>query len=97
MTISSVTPNTTYYLLVTGWQPANYGSFNIQAYIGNQFPLKIKLKDISASNSGTRNRIDWSTEFEIKGDEFELERSADGKNFMFLSKLPAKSQASSYC
>jgi hypothetical protein len=59
-------------------------------------PLVIDLKDISAVNVGSRNRIDWSTVKEEYGDRFELERSADGENFSKLAAISAKGAASSY-
>jgi hypothetical protein len=59
-------------------------------------PLVIDLKDISAVNVGSRNRIDWSTADEKKGDVFELERSDDGEHFSKLSRISAKGTASSY-
>jgi hypothetical protein len=60
------------------------------------FPLVIKLKDISATNLGAKNRVDWSTESELKSDKFELERSADGRNFTYLATIKAKGEASNY-
>jgi hypothetical protein len=60
------------------------------------FPLVIKLKDINATNLGAKNRVDWSTESELKSDKFELERSADGRNFTYLATIKAKGEASNY-
>jgi hypothetical protein len=59
-------------------------------------PLVIDLRDISAVNVSSRNRIDWSTTNEKAGDRFELERSADGENFSKLATINAKGVASSY-
>jgi hypothetical protein len=59
-------------------------------------PLAIGLLDIKAVNIGSRNRVDWSTESELASDKFELERSADGRNFTKLSTVNAKGQASTY-
>jgi hypothetical protein len=60
------------------------------------FPLVIKLKNINATNLGAKNRVDWSTESELKSDKFELERSADGRNFTYLATIKAKGEASNY-
>jgi len=60
------------------------------------FPLVIKLRDINATNLGAKNRVDWSTESELKSDKFELERSADGRNFTYLATIKAKGEASNY-
>jgi hypothetical protein len=62
--------------------------------IGN--PLLIKLSNITATNVGSRNRIDWFTESEVSSDKFELERSADGRSFTYLATLNAKGIASAY-
>jgi hypothetical protein len=59
-------------------------------------PLLIELKTISATNIGSRNRVDWATASEMTGDVFEIERSADGSSFSKLGVVSAKGEASSY-
>jgi hypothetical protein len=59
-------------------------------------PLAIKLTDITAVNAGNKNRVDWSTANEAAGDYFELERSADGIDFIKLSNVTAKGTGSNY-
>ena len=59
-------------------------------------PLLIDLAEISAVNVGKRNRVDWSTASEQRGDVFELQRSGDGDNFTKLTEINAKGEASSY-
>jgi hypothetical protein len=59
-------------------------------------PLIIDLKSISATNIGSRNRVDWSTASEALGDMFAIERSADGRNFAEMGTVAAKGQASAY-
>ncbi len=59
-------------------------------------PLLVDLKTISATNFGSRNRIDWSTASEAAGDILAIERSADGHNFTRMGIVAAKGQASSY-
>jgi len=87
--------NTTYYIRVYGFEPnvVDQGTFTIQA-LGT--PLAVKLSEISATNVGNRNRVDWITASETAGDRFELERSADGRNFSLLSAINVKGQASTY-
>jgi hypothetical protein len=70
--------------------------FSIFTMTGDITPLLIDLKDISAKNVATQNRIDWSTASEEKSDKFELERSLDGKNFNALATINAKGQPSAY-
>ncbi|MBS1782536.1 MAG: hypothetical protein JSS78_05685, partial [Bacteroidetes bacterium] len=59
-------------------------------------PLAIDLKTISATNVGTRNRVDWTTGVEKSGDMFEVERSVDGRNFTYLASIKGKGEASTY-
>lgn len=62
----------------------------------NSNPLVIKLDKIAATNVGTRNRIDWNTTAEAKGDKFTIERSIDGKSFTTLATKEANGVASIY-
>jgi hypothetical protein len=62
----TVAANTTYYVRVYGYS-SSQGTFTIQA---TGTTLAIKLRDISATNIGNRNRVDWSTEAEVAGDRF---------------------------
>src|SRR5690606_14698993 len=49
-----------------------FSSFFIHA---DNYPLLIRLQNITAVNRGDHNRIDWNTSSEETGDRFELERS----------------------
>jgi len=88
--------NTTYYVLVgtygSGSSPNN-GTFTLEV---TGVPLAIDLKSIVASNVGDRNRIDFSTASETKGDYFEMERSVDGREFTKIAAIAAKGTASNY-
>jgi len=75
----------------------NMGSGETEDYLVQiGYPLAIKLKDISAINQGSKNRVDWSTEAELKSDKFDLERSVDGRNYTKLATINAKGEASNY-
>jgi hypothetical protein len=82
----------TYYVRVYGFLSIE-APFTIQAFIT---PLSVELLNISATNTGKTNRVNWTTASEDKGDYFELERSVDGKEFTQLAKLQAKGEASGY-
>jgi len=90
--VFTVSANTTYYIRVYGYN-TDQGTFTIQA---TGTPLAIKLANITATNVGSHNRINWATEDEAKGDMFELERSVDGRNFTTIATLAAKGQPSNY-
>jgi hypothetical protein len=70
-----------------------FSNFYIMAGIT---PLAIELKDISAVNVGSRNRVDWTTAAAAAGDRFEVERSMDGKLFTKVGDVAAKAEASVY-
>lgn len=59
-------------------------------------PLNIQLENITAVNTNSRNRIDWSSAAETAGDVYELERSTDGRTFNQLAKINAKGQPGAY-
>jgi hypothetical protein len=84
--------NTTYYLFVDG----NSGSLGNIGFRISSWPLAIRLVDLSAMNAGTRNRINWTTGEEVRGDYFILERSADGINYSALATIDAKGTPSTY-
>jgi hypothetical protein len=70
-----------------------FSSFFIHAGNG---PLDISLSAISATNVGRKNRIDWMTATEAKGDRFVVERSADGRLFSPIGEVSAKGSVSEY-
>lgn len=93
----TVLANTTYYFRVYGYGAVGgsgkEGTFTI---VATGTPLAIKLDNITATNIGTLNRIDWNTQTEDIGDRFELERSSDGKEYTTISSVLAKGKASQY-
>lgn len=78
------------------WIQVSTSSFSNFYLMGGEFPLYVELKGITATNDGGKNRVDWSTAKENKGDYFELERSVDGRNFSFLATISGKAQPSAY-
>jgi len=85
---------------VNGWwvmtfDVAGFSGFYIHSAWG-QDPLAIKINNISANNFGARNRIDWTTSEEAKGDIFSLERSADGQHFAAIAELAARGHSGAY-
>jgi hypothetical protein len=53
----------------------------------NSFTLPVKFNHISAINSNHINNINWSTSIEINNSHFEIERSTDGRNFLYLDRV----------
>lgn len=78
------------------WIQVTTSSFSNFYLMGGSTPLPVLLQSISAKNNGNSNFVNWSTSVEGSGDYFELERSADGKNFSFLTKMTAKGKPSDY-
>src|SRR5690606_22125879 len=59
-------------------------------------PLPIKLESFTARNEGERNRLQWNTVSEERGDYFEVERSLDGTTFNRIGTVQANGKASAY-
>ena len=57
---------------------------------GNNTPLPVSLKEISARNIGSRNEVTWSTVTEHNVDYFDVERSLDARSFSRIGTVPAK-------
>ncbi|WP_153796981.1 DUF7619 domain-containing protein [Foetidibacter luteolus] len=58
--------------------------------------LAVTMGNITAANEGTRNRINWHTFREDRGDHFIVEKSSDSKKFNTLTAVKAHGAASSY-
>ncbi|PSK90400.1 glycine-rich protein [Taibaiella chishuiensis] len=54
-------------------------------------PLSVRLKDISARNTGDQNEVRWTTAAESAGDYFDVERSLDSRSFTAIGSLKARS------
>lgn len=89
------TANATYNT-AGGWVQFETPSFSSIFLRGGSTPLPIKLEKINAVNVGSQNKIVWTTAHEDKGEYFELERSADGRTFNYLSKTEGKGNATTY-
>ena len=75
------------------FQTTGFSGFYIHS--GNA-PLVIKLKNITATNVGAANRVEWITVSEEGSGRFELERSIDGKNFNRIYEENAKGKPGDY-
>jgi len=57
-------------------------------------PLPLDLVSFKGQNKGNINELTWETANERELDYFELQRSADGSNFVTLDKIDAKNRIS---
>ncbi len=77
-------------------------SFPVNGFSGhflkaqNIVPLTISIGDIAAANKGAINEVHWQTLNEINGDYFELERSADAKNFAKIARISMNGTPAAY-
>ena len=97
--LTGLKPGTQYYWSVQAIDGAFAGGKFAaeQSFVTNlQGPLAIVLGNITATNQGDRNRIEWNTLYEDLGDYFEIEKSTNGSEFSTLSKLNARGSASAY-
>lgn len=77
--------------ITTDYDGQTRSSFN--PYIGADeasIPLPIQLISFSGAKEGAVNRLSWSTSAEINNKGFELERSADGRNFSSIGFITSK-------
>lgn len=71
-------------------------SNNMRLYLGgnvNINPLPVKLSGFSASYLKNEVEVRWQTVSENNNDYFEVQRSADGKNFISISAVKGTNQA----
>lgn len=61
--------------------------------VDNNVVLPLELIEFTVVKQGSRSRLNWSTANEYNNDHFEIERSADGKEFVHI--LTEKSQGNS--
>ena len=59
-------------------------------------PLPVKLGNITATNAGDRNLVEWNTLTETGMDYFEVERSRDAMSFESIGNMKAKGVGSAY-
>jgi hypothetical protein len=86
--------NATYNYWEMTFPVTGFSGFYIHTAYGH--PLAIGISDISAVNKGTKNRVDWKTATEDRGDMMTLERSADGANFNRIADIATHGKASDY-
>jgi hypothetical protein len=55
-------------------------------------PLPVQLISFSGAKDGRNNKLQWSTSSESNNRGFELERSADGKNFSSIAFVQTKAE-----
>ncbi|MBC7888710.1 MAG: choice-of-anchor I family protein [Ferruginibacter sp.] len=75
---------------------ANEVSSTLSFYSIDASVLDITLAGIKAVNSGARNRVDWNTSGEDKGDVFEIEKSNNGAVFNYVTTVASNGRPSAY-
>ncbi|WP_221392940.1 T9SS type A sorting domain-containing protein [Dyadobacter sp. NIV53] len=63
-------------------------------YVHTENPLLVTLINFSAKKSEKGNQISWSTTSETNNAGFEIERSADAKSFVMISRIDGKGNSS---
>jgi hypothetical protein len=67
------------------------GSGSFFVHTGN-FTLPVTLINFRGEQSGSTNRLLWSTSTEINNKGFELERSSDGRNYSSITFVASKAE-----
>lgn len=96
LTLSGVTAGETYYFRVYGFGDAGKdGSFTLTA---SGITLPVSITSFKGERNGIRNVLSWTTLTEQNNKGFELQRSANGRDFVTLafivSKAPGGNSAS---
>lgn len=86
ITLPSLAPGT-YYVRIHGFVGAQT-TFTAQVLI-NGNPLSTNDVNISATNKGSYNLVNWNLTSDIRYSSFELERSGDGDRFTQLTTVAA--------
>lgn len=81
-----------YYIAFEG--TSNYGrGVNVDdVSIGEVSTLPVTLVDFRGEKAGSANKLFWTTSTEINNKGFELQRSADGRNFTALTFIASKAE-----
>jgi hypothetical protein len=77
------------WLNVSTFSPFTLGSTSVLTN-----PLPVKLANVKAYTAGNKNMVEWSNLTEAAVEVYEVEKSADGYSFTFMSSIPARSNVS---
>ena len=78
------------------WIQVTTPGFSNFYLMGGASPLPIDVHTITAHNEGNANIIQWSASAQGQGALFELERSANGKEFSYLTTVSAMPTQNAY-
>jgi hypothetical protein len=81
------------YVNTTGFIFSNFSQFSLA---NNAVPLAIKLLAFNGENKGSANNLYWNTATEENGGMFEVEQSADGKEFHKIGAVNGIGRPSAY-
>lgn len=84
---SNILPNTTYYFLI---QNEKEGGAHNLAQLTTASTLPVTLISFEALTKGNHIALSWNTASEHSSDKFEVLRSEDGENWIFLTSVKAK-------
>ena len=83
-------PSSTYYIAFEGTSQWARGLNIDDVRIGEAAPMPVTLTNFAGQRAGATNMLTWSTATESNNSGFELERSADGRNFSSLTFVASK-------
>jgi hypothetical protein len=90
ITLTGLTAATTYYLRVYDWNAAgSEGTFTVTA-TGSALPVQIA--EFTGIQEGGKNLLKWRTSTESNNKGFELQRSADGRNYSTITTIASKAE-----
>lgn len=77
-------------------EPASYISDRFRIVFKSSNPLPVTFTNVKAAQQGKNIAVEWNVENEINISKYDVEKSADGRNFNKVNETPAKGRNSTY-
>lgn len=94
LTLQNLTAGETYYFRVYGFDNAGKdGSFTLTVSTASESTLPVNITEFKGEQYGQQNILSWTTQTEQNNKGFEVQQSADGRNFSALAFIGSKASA----
>ena len=88
LVLSGLVTGQTYYIRIYGWTTSSsQGTFTLTI---TGVALPVRITQFSGIRQGNVNKLAWTTASEVNNQGFELQRSADGKEYSMLAFVGTK-------
>lgn len=91
LTLQNLTAGETYYFRVYGFDNTGKdGSFTLTVSTASESTLPVHITEFKGEQYGQQNMLSWTTQTEQNNKGFELQRSANGRDFSTLAFISSK-------